>query len=83
MTGCTITPVAAMPQAVVLANSFRHFHPEGKFAILVVDWPGNATHPAGAEVLGLRDLGLPAGEEWRLPMLYERRELISASNARR
>lgn len=78
VTGCTITHVAAMPQAVVLANSFRHFHPEGKFAILVVDWPGNATDPAGAEVLGLRDLALPAGEEWRMPMLYERRELISA-----
>jgi glycosyltransferase involved in cell wall biosynthesis len=78
VTGCTITHVAEMAQAVVLANSFRHFHPEGKFAILVVDCPGNATVTASAEVLGLRDLGLPAGEEWRLPMLYERRELISA-----
>jgi glycosyltransferase involved in cell wall biosynthesis len=78
VTGCTIAHVAAMPQALVLADSFRHFHPEGKFAILVVDRPGDATDATGADVLGLRDLGLPAGEEWRLPMLYERRELISA-----
>src|SRR3977135_1119694 len=78
VTGCTITHVAAMPQAVVLADSFRHFHPEGKFAILLVDRPSDATDKAGADVLDLRDLGLPAGEEWRLPMLYEQRELISA-----
>jgi len=78
LTGCAITHVAAMPQAVVLADSFRHFHPEGKFAILVVDLANDVSHPSGAEVLGLRDLGLPAGEEWRLPMLYERRDLISS-----
>ncbi len=78
VTGCTITHVAAMPQAVVLADSFRHFQPGGKFAILLVDRPGAATEAAGADVLGLSDLGLPAGEESRLPMLYGRRELISA-----
>ena len=76
--GCTITHGTAMPQAVVLADSFRHFHPEAKFAILVIDRPNDVIDTASAEVLGLRDLGLPAGEEWRLPMLHERRELISA-----
>jgi glycosyltransferase involved in cell wall biosynthesis len=78
VTGCTITHIAAMPQALVLADSFRHFHPEGKFAILVVDRPDDAADTTGVDVLGIRDLGLPAGEEWRLPMLYERDELISA-----
>jgi glycosyltransferase involved in cell wall biosynthesis len=78
VTGCTIVHVAAMPQALVLADSFRHFHPEGKFAILVIDRPDDATDKAGPDVLGLRDLGFPAGEEWRLPMLYEQRNLISA-----
>jgi len=78
VTGCTIAHVTALPQALVLADSFRHFHPEGKFTILMVDPPNDATDAAGVDVLGLRDLGLPAGEEWRLPMLYERRELISA-----
>lgn len=78
VTGCTITHAAAMPQALVLADSFRRFHPEGTFTILVVDRPNDATDTASAGVLGLRDLGFPAGDEWRLPMLYERRELISS-----
>ncbi|MEY2510256.1 MAG: hypothetical protein QOE26_1019 [Verrucomicrobiota bacterium] len=76
--GCTITYSTAMAQAVVLADSFRQVHPEAKFAILVIDQPNDPIDTASADVLGLRDLGLPAGEEWRLPMLYERRELISA-----
>lgn len=67
-----------MPQAVVLAGSFRQFQPEAKFAILVVDRRNDATDSANANILGVGDLGLGAGEEWRLPMLYEQRELISA-----
>jgi len=78
LVGCTITHAAAMPQALVLADSFRQFHPEAGFVILVIDPPDDATDTAGAEGLVLRDLGLAAGEEWRLPMLYEQRELISA-----
>jgi len=67
-----------MPQAIVLADSFRHFHPEGKFAILVVDLSNDAADIHDTEILGLRDLGLAAGDEWRLPMLYEQQELISS-----
>jgi glycosyltransferase involved in cell wall biosynthesis len=67
-----------MPQAVVLANSFRQFHPEAGFVILVIDQPKDVTGTTGADILGLRDLSLAAGEEWRLPMLYDRVDLISA-----
>jgi glycosyltransferase involved in cell wall biosynthesis len=75
--GCTITHAATMPQALVLATSFQHFHPGAEFAILLVDGPNDTTVAAKTTILGLRDLGLAAGEEWRLPMLYDSRELIS------
>jgi glycosyltransferase involved in cell wall biosynthesis len=65
-----------LPQAVVLATTFRQFHPEADFCILVTDRPNDAIAIANATVLGLRDLGLAAGEEWRLPMLYHNLDLI-------
>jgi glycosyltransferase involved in cell wall biosynthesis len=63
-----------MPQALVLAESFRQFHPEAEFAILVIG--RESAVPPNTIVMGLRDLGLPHGEEWRLPMLHESRELV-------
>jgi hypothetical protein len=66
-----------MPQALVLANSFRQFHPKAGFVILVIDQAKEITGATSADIFDLRDLGFPAGEEWRLPMLYERDELIS------
>ena len=76
LTGCTIARSAETPQAVVLANSFLKFHPQSEFAILVLDGPGNAaTLPRGTRLLSLGELGLAAGDEWRLPMLYSAHEL--------
>jgi hypothetical protein len=80
LTGCTIAVPAEMPQAIVLANSFFRFHPQAEFVILLLDQP----QPRAAESLPRRisllypaDLGLEAGEEWRLPMLYSAQELAS------
>ena len=77
LAGCTIAYAVTMPQARVLANSFRQFHPEAKFFILLIDRPDEMSPPPHVNLLGLRDLGLATGEEWRLPMLYESQELAS------
>jgi glycosyltransferase involved in cell wall biosynthesis len=75
LVGCTIAESTVMPQAVVLATSFLESHPEARFIILLLDGPGDASAGPKMSIYGLRDLGLPAGEEWRLPMLYANREL--------
>jgi glycosyltransferase involved in cell wall biosynthesis len=77
LAGCTIAYAVTMPQARVLANSFRQFHPEAKFFILLIDRPDEVSPPPHVNLLGLRDLGLATGEEWRLPMLYDSQELAS------
>jgi glycosyltransferase involved in cell wall biosynthesis len=77
MIGCTIAHTAAMPHAIVLATSFLEFHPEARFAILLLDGPSDSTALPKTIMLGLRDLGLAAGEEWRLPMLYGGPQLAS------
>lgn len=64
-----------MPQALLLANSFLRAHPHAHFVILLVDAAGEVPTGPRTSILGLRDLGLAAGEEWRLPMLYDNREL--------
>ncbi len=76
--GCTIAPAAAAPQAFVLARSFLEFHPNAQFALLLVDrYDGAMEAPPNASLLGLGDLDLPPGEEWRLPMLFNPAELTS------
>jgi glycosyltransferase involved in cell wall biosynthesis len=77
LAGCTIAYAATMPQARVLAKSFRQFHPGAKFFILLIDRPDEMSPPPHINLLGLRDLALAAGEEWRLPMLYDSQELAS------
>jgi glycosyltransferase involved in cell wall biosynthesis len=75
--GCTIAYSDEWPNAIALANSFLQFHPQAEFAILAVDRPNDQfTFPNG-RVLGLSDLGLDRGEEWRLPMLFGRIQLRS------
>ena len=75
--GCTITHAAALSQAIVLGSSFRQYHPEAEFCILVVDRPNDPIAVPDATVWGLRDLGLATGAERRLPMLYDELNLIS------
>jgi glycosyltransferase involved in cell wall biosynthesis len=78
LTGCTICVAAETPQAIFLANSFRRFHPQYEFAILLVDQPRQDCadpFPPGTILLYPADLDLRVGEEWRLPMLYDRQEL--------
>ena len=73
--GCTVTDAAGLSQAVVLASSFLRFHPEAGFAVLLLGKPNDGIRIGNARVLHPGDLGLEAREEWRLPMLYDSREL--------
>jgi glycosyltransferase involved in cell wall biosynthesis len=75
LVGCTIAYSGEWPNAIVLANSFRHFHPGAEFVVLAVDRPNDQLTVPNGRVLGLGDLALDRGEEWRLPMLFNRTEL--------
>lgn len=81
LAACTLVYADELPNAVVLGNSLRQFHPEARFTVLVIDGtPGQLAIP-GAAILTLGDLGLEPGEERRLPMLLERAELRAHAQA--
>jgi glycosyltransferase involved in cell wall biosynthesis len=77
LVGCTLVYLKELPTAAVLANSFLRFHPNASFVVLIVD--GVAGQPAvpNAKVLSVADLGLQPGEQWRLPMLLSRPDLLT------
>jgi hypothetical protein len=61
-----------------LAKSFLGFHPESKFVVLILDKEAEPeTLPPGTSVLSMSDLGLEAGDEWRLPMIHSGQELVA------
>src|SRR5215213_1673977 len=75
---CTIAARNYLAHARVLYRSFRKFHPEAGFTVLVFDaQPGEITGE-GFDVLTLGEIGLPAGEETRMPLLYDVTELATA-----
>ena len=67
---CTIITRSYLAQARVLYHSFRQFHPDMRFSALVFDAEGGAVDEP-FDVIVLDDIGLPPGEETRVPMLYE------------
>src|SRR5690348_2867356 len=74
---CTIITRNYLPQARVLYSSFRQFHPDIKFSALVFDARrGEVDEPF--DLFFLDDIGLPPGEETRMPMLYDVTELATA-----
>ena len=75
LVSCTIISADEFPDATVLANSLRRFHPGAAFAVLVVDGVTTPATLPNATILSLADLGLPPGEERRWPMLFGAREL--------
>jgi glycosyltransferase involved in cell wall biosynthesis len=77
LVGCTIAPAMAVPQALVLAESFRKFHPDAEFVILPLGQHPNLADGSSATIFPFSELGLAKGEEWRLPMLFEIQEVIS------
>jgi glycosyltransferase involved in cell wall biosynthesis len=77
LVGCTIAHSAAAPQALVLAKSFLKFHPGAQFGLFFLDRIETAIAIPNAFLLGPRDLDLPEGEEWRLPMILTAREIAA------
>lgn len=69
LVGCTVIYPNELRHAAVLANSFLGFHPEASFGVLIFDGAADQAAIPNAKLLTLSDLGLEAGEEWRLPML--------------
>jgi hypothetical protein len=74
---CTIITRSYLAQARVLYRSFRQFHPDTRFTALVFDARRGAVDEP-FDVLVLDDIGLPPGEETRMPMLYDVTELATA-----
>ena len=74
---CTIISRSYLAQARVLYRSFRKFHPDIPFSVLVFDAaPGTVNEPF--ETFTINDIGVPPGEEGRMPMLYNVTELATA-----
>ena len=75
---CTIITRSYLAQARVLYRSFRKFHPDARFTVLLFDAQRGAVDGEPFEVLLLPEVGLPEGEETRMPMLYGVTELATA-----
>ena len=59
---CTIIARNYLPHARVLYRSFRKFHPDAPFSVLVLDG-GRRTINEPFDVFFLKDIDLPEGEE--------------------
>src|SRR3954462_11173262 len=74
---CTITTRSYLAQTRVLYRSFRRFHPDIPFHALVFDARAGAVEESFNWML-LEQIGLPPGEDLRMPMLYNVTELATA-----
>ena len=79
MHGLTIVARNYLPQARVLAATFREQHPGARFTTLVIDGTeADRGDPGAGEVLLVDDLGLPA-DEWRpMAAMYTVMEFATA-----
>src|ERR1700731_217176 len=74
---CTIIARNYLAHARVLYRSLRKFHPDVRFSVLVIDAVPDARGEK-FDVVTLNAIGLPVGEETRMPMLYDVTELATA-----
>lgn len=78
MNACTIVARNYLPQARVLAESFREHHPDGRFTVLVIDArPGDGPNEPFA-VITPYDLRLERAEVHRMAVIYDVKELATA-----
>ena len=75
---CTIAARNYLAHARVLYRSFRQFHPDSPFTVLVFDAPSGSVTGEEFDVLSLTEIGLSPGEETRMPLLYNVTELATA-----
>src|SRR5438105_5969568 len=79
MKACTIVARNYLAQANVLARSFKKYHPDCPFAILVVDGLDvECVRDDGVELLNLTGIGLDSGDAYRMQMIYNVTELSTA-----
>ncbi|MDP9003494.1 MAG: hypothetical protein M3N12_01740, partial [Verrucomicrobiota bacterium] len=78
LTGCTIVTRKTIPQARVLASSFKRFHPESRFFALLLDRNQKAKSIEGIEWISLPDLCLEPGDADRLPLVCNLEEMARA-----
>src|SRR5438552_10693131 len=77
MVGCTIVLRKQLASALVLAQSFKRFHSDSVFSILVLDGPVDSDpEMEGVELLGLEEIDLEPGDAHLLPMLHSAAELL-------
>jgi len=74
---CSIIACNYLAHARVLHRSLRKFHPDVRFTVLVIDGAGRRFDEP-FETIGLEQIGLPAGEQARMSMLYGVTELATA-----
>ena len=78
MQACTIVARNYLPQARVLARSFREHHPGVPFTVLIIDDPAPAASAEEFAVLWLSDIGLEPGEAERMALMYDVTEFATA-----
>ncbi len=78
MQACTIVARNYLPQARVLAHSFRQHHPGCPFTVLLLDGDAAAAEVNDFSVLGLRDLAFESGEAERMSLIYNVLEFSTA-----
>jgi len=74
---CSIIACNYLAHARVLHRSLRKFHPDVRFTVLAIDGAGRRFDEP-FETIGLEQIGLPAGEQARMSMLYGVTELATA-----
>jgi glycosyltransferase involved in cell wall biosynthesis len=74
---CTIIARNYLAHARVLYRSLRQFHPDLRFGVLVLDMSGSRLDEP-FDLFTLDEIGLPEGEETRMPLLYDVTELATA-----
>lgn len=79
MHACTIVARNYLAQAEVLVETFRRHHPEGTFAVLLVDDPrGERPTVPGAEVVLVDEIGVAPGVLEEMCASYQLIELATA-----
>lgn len=80
---CTVVTRDRLARARVLSDSFLRHHDDGSFVVLLVEeTDGRRPEVAGAEVLLLDEIGLPAGELERLTIGYDPADLVAVVRPR-
>lgn len=80
--GCTSSTVSHLPRARVVAESWRRYHPDSPFAVLLTDGQDWPREPEGFDIVLPEELGLAASELAVQRGIYDAYELTCALKPR-